>query len=256
MCVPTKIWATGMDSPKAIRDVKDGGNSEDSQRMDGFIRCCLGGIKSVVIVKWNLPEMQTVASHALARRSSLGGHTRMYKKVLFQEQKSEVLQLAAKSPYERIEKVRVGQPGVRQGWARTCCQKQKPVSELGSQGRKMVRQGWACTSKCRKSCKMPCERIEVTEKVRVGQPGQGIGEAGVGTYEQMSEVMHEQIKATKKVTAKSPHERIEAIEKVRGSELGLPGQENGQGRHTRAIGANIGSCVSGLKRSSVDIFHH
>ncbi|KAH8986183.1 hypothetical protein EDB86DRAFT_2832776 [Lactarius hatsudake] len=76
----------GMDSPKATWDVEDGGNSEDLQQMDSFVRHCLRGIKSVVEI--------------------VGGQ--MYKKVLFAEQKLEVLQHAAESLRKRndvIEKV-------------------------------------------------------------------------------------------------------------------------------------------------------
>ncbi|KAH9003482.1 hypothetical protein EDB86DRAFT_2826614 [Lactarius hatsudake] len=76
----------GMDSPKATWDVEDSGNSEDLQQIDGFIRRCLRGIKSVVEI--------------IGRQ--------MYKKVLFAEQKLEVLQHAAESLRKRndvIEKV-------------------------------------------------------------------------------------------------------------------------------------------------------
>ncbi|KAH9011649.1 hypothetical protein EDB85DRAFT_1900869 [Lactarius pseudohatsudake] len=183
-CVPTKIRATGMDSPKATQDVEDGGNSEDSQRMDGFVGRCLGGIKSVVEI--------------------VGGQ--MYKKVLFAEQKSEVLQHAAKSLRKRNE-------AIEKSW---------PTG-----GREMARQGRARTSK---SCNMLRERIEATKKVR-----QENGEAGAGTYEQMSEVLqhaaqswaaragkwsgagtHEQSEQWSEVlqhVAKALHERIEAIER-------------------------------------------
>ncbi|KAH8987496.1 hypothetical protein EDB86DRAFT_2832296 [Lactarius hatsudake] len=74
----------GMDSPKATWDVEDGGNSEDLQRMDSFVRRCLRGIKSVVEI--------------------VGGQ--MYKKVLFAEQKLEVLQHAAKSLLKRNDVIK------------------------------------------------------------------------------------------------------------------------------------------------------
>ncbi|KAH9011120.1 hypothetical protein EDB85DRAFT_1901339 [Lactarius pseudohatsudake] len=194
-CVPTKIRATGMDSPKATQDVEDGGNSEDSQRMDGFVRCCLRGIKSVVEI--------------------IGGQ--MYKKVLFAEQKLEVLQDAAKSLRKRnkaiekgractsegrkscnmprepkrieaTEKVRAGPLGAgkwrgRGGHARanlaTC--RVSGSKRPKKSGRKMVRRGRARTSKCRKSCNMPHERIKVIEKVRAGQPGQENGQGQART---------------------------------------------------------------------------
>ncbi|KAH8984579.1 hypothetical protein EDB86DRAFT_2833500 [Lactarius hatsudake] len=91
----------GMDSPKATWDVEDSGNSEDLQRMDSFIRRCLRGIKSVVEI--------------------IGGQ--MYKKVLFAEQKLEVLKHAAESLRKQNDVI----------------EKRSKKSELGSQGRKMVR---------------------------------------------------------------------------------------------------------------------
>ncbi|KAH9007831.1 hypothetical protein EDB84DRAFT_1447293 [Lactarius hengduanensis] len=166
------------DCPKATQDVEDSGNSEDSQRMDGFVGRCLGEIKSVVEI--------------------VGGQ--MYKKVLFAEQKSEVLQHAAKSLRKRnkaiekperieaTEKVRAGPLGAgkwrgRGGHAQanlaTCCVSGSKRPKKS--GRKMVRRRRARTSKCRKSCNMPRERIEVIEKVRAGQPGQENGQGRART---------------------------------------------------------------------------
>ncbi|KAH9020489.1 hypothetical protein EDB85DRAFT_1896135 [Lactarius pseudohatsudake] len=162
------------DCPKATRDVEDGGNSEDLQRMDGFVRRCLRGIKSVVEI--------------------VGGQ--MYKKVLFAEQKSEVLQHAAESLRKRndaiekrLKKSELAHWGQGNGEAGAGTHEQMSevlqhathVEATKKVGRKTVRRGRARTSKCRKSCNMPRERIEAIEKVRAGQPGQENGQGRART---------------------------------------------------------------------------
>ncbi|KAH9013084.1 hypothetical protein EDB84DRAFT_1444375 [Lactarius hengduanensis] len=204
-CVPTKIRATGMDSPKATQDVKDGGNSEDSQRMDGFVgRCRLKG-SELGSQGRKMPGQEN--GQGRARTSNRSGEAGAG---MHEQQMSEVLQHAVQS------------------WG-------QGNGEAG-----------AGTHEQMSEVLQHATKAHMSGSKRSKKSGQESGEAGVGTYEQMLEVLQhaahcqpgqEENDETGAGTHMLPKARVsELIQSKRSkkSELGSQGRKMVRGTHEQS----------------------